>query len=532
MTQSSQPSFIQLDTADPQQLESAVRMLLAQASEVAMNVPDGRADYLHLLGWVYAGHVETPAAIHIIAVPITKPANCPRCGCFPQFIKANGKTPCRTLYDAPKVGKPVRIYFQRQRYLCRRCGAPFQQPVESVDDKRFLTSRLVEMIKREASKTSKTFAQVGAALGIGEQTVRNVFTDYGIEKIRQVRFKTPCRLGIDGVYLAGKQRCNITDLDTGRAIELLPECNSDAVNKYLLQLPNAERVCAVAIDMSRMFARVVRERLPHAEIVVDTFHVQRMANQDLHNALRAMRKRRSYNRLRAEWRESFGQKPKRTRFILFKRSSDLKSREKEMLARWFEEIPGLALWYELKEKFLNIFQLRDRRRAEVSYERWESRVNNELPIAFIKLRKTIREWHHEVFNYFEERLTNALTESVNNCLKTMQRQSRGSSFDVLRVKLLYGEDDVPRRRRSSTKRRRRGRGRRQPVNPNSNGQRLRRAYEAQDKTKGLVADPATNESWAKRFVKRTPTSSAEDEAGLDSARGSQPPARPVQGELF
>ena len=45
-------------------------------------------------------------------------------------------------------------------------------------------------------------------------------------------------------------------------------------------------------------------------------------------------------------------------------------------------------------------------------------------------------WRHEIFNYFDHRITNAATESLNGLAKIMNRLGRGYSFDVLRARLL------------------------------------------------------------------------------------------------
>jgi hypothetical protein len=45
-------------------------------------------------------------------------------------------------------------------------------------------------------------------------------------------------------------------------------------------------------------------------------------------------------------------------------------------------------------------------------------------------------WHTEIFNYFEHRITNAYTEGFNSIARKMDRMGRGYSFKVLRAKLL------------------------------------------------------------------------------------------------
>ncbi len=46
-------------------------------------------------------------------------------------------------------------------------------------------------------------------------------------------------------------------------------------------------------------------------------------------------------------------------------------------------------------------------------------------------------WHDEIFNYFENPMTNAYTESANSLTRVMNRMGRGYTFDVIRARMLY-----------------------------------------------------------------------------------------------
>lgn len=41
--------------------------------------------------------------------------------------------------------------------------------------------------------------------------------------------------------------------------------------------------------------------------------------------------------------------------------------------------------------------------------------------------------------YFDKRLTNAYTESINSIIRQVERMGRGYSFDALRAKILFNE---------------------------------------------------------------------------------------------
>lgn len=49
----------------------------------------------------------------------------------------------------------------------------------------------------------------------------------------------------------------------------------------------------------------------------------------------------------------------------------------------------------------------------------------------------VENWRTEIFNYFDNRFTNAVTESLNRVSKEISAQGRGYNFKVLRAKILY-----------------------------------------------------------------------------------------------
>lgn len=58
-------------------------------------------------------------------------------------------------------------------------------------------------------------------------------------------------------------------------------------------------------------------------------------------------------------------------------------------------------------------------------------------IIDLKLIQLGRNWEEEIFNYFDERVTNAFTECANGLAKITNRTGRGHSFAVIRFKVLF-----------------------------------------------------------------------------------------------
>jgi hypothetical protein len=95
--------------------------------------------------------------------------------------------------------------------------------------------------------------------------------------------------------------------------------------------------------------------------------------------------------------------------------------------------------YKLKEDFYDIWDTsQSRGEAIARYEEWSSKIPADVQPQFEQLTKAINNWHVEVFNYFDHKVTNAFTESKNNIIRAVNREGRGYSFAVIRAKILFG----------------------------------------------------------------------------------------------
>lgn len=464
----------------------------------AGETPKPQVDFLNMEHWrTFNLSLNKKGGFEVQAELLTSLDACPHCGAPPPEFKCNGGKP-QAAKDVPREGRSVTIRFRRQRYLCLRCRKTSQQSLAAVRHNGKVTRRLVELAERESFDPSSTFKAAAMRLGISERTVRNIFTERGVRAEKGSSPEAPRRLGIDGVYISRKERCIITDLESGRVVEILPECNFDAVRKFLLSLPKRERVELVAMDMCRYLAVAVRLALPRAAIVIDTFHVQRMATQELSAVLRKSRIRvlNRFGKRRQQRRDL--NRVHRTRFLLNRRRGKLTSEEMAELHKWRKQVPVLDVAYRLKEGFLNIWLVEDRARAEEMYDSWEAQAAEAMPKAFSVIRTSVRRWREEIFNYFDYgRATNACTEARNNAVKTLQRLGRGYKFPVIRAKLLYGYEVLGiaavGRRPSRPRARRAGR----IVSPDSNSERLRAAHE--ERLRYGIPPSVPGGAWMERF---------------------------------
>ena len=85
-------------------------------------------------------------------------------------------------------------------------------------------------------------------------------------------------MGIDEVNLAGDYRCVITNLASNNVVEMLEFRTQEHLKPFFKSLPNREKVEWVCTDMWRPFKRSFAEYLPNAKLVIDKFHVVKMAS--------------------------------------------------------------------------------------------------------------------------------------------------------------------------------------------------------------------------------------------------------------
>lgn len=365
---------------------------------------------------------------HIQVITAVAPKVCQLCSS--DSIVGFGRRE-QLIKDITSHGKRVGIYIDTRRFQCRSCNKTFYEALPEVDANHLMTARLVDWIGKQAIK--RTFASIAEEIGITEGSVRNIFRNYINELEQTIRFETPKWMGIDEIHLI-KPRGVITNIQNNTVVELLPNRNKETIIKYLSGLQGKEEIAYVAMDMWAPYRDAVLQVLPDAKIVIDKFHVVKMANE-------------AVERIRKSFKAELSPKVRRTlmhdRYTLLKREVDLTDKEALLLSGWANNFPTLALAYRLKEDFFKIYDAKTHNDALALFANWEISVTHEVRDAFSDLIRAWRNWQPYILNYFDhpvnQPITNAYTESLNNLIRVMNRLGRGYSFEALRAKILFSE---------------------------------------------------------------------------------------------
>jgi len=325
-------------------------------------------------------------------------------------------------------GKRVLIEIDRRRFRCKSCGKTMFEPLPDMDGKRQATTRLIQYIEKRCVR--ETFSALSREIGIDDKTVRFIFDDYVARRQKEVQFQTPETLGIDELKIIGDYRAMLTNIDKRALFDLLPSRKKVSLLGYFETMPDKQNVQTLVMDMWNPYRQIGKKVFPGRLIVADRFHVVRMANDGMERVRKQIRKTVD-DRTRIKLKDE--------RFLLLKRRESLDEEGEEKIKRWFSMFPQLGLAYEAKERFFDIYCQPTREAAEIVAERWASNLDPGIEKQFRDLRVALYNWHEEIFNYYENPITNAYTESVNNITRFINRMGRGYSFEVLRARLLFDE---------------------------------------------------------------------------------------------
>lgn len=428
-----------------------VGLLLPAASGLTLNQRNRRqpepATLFDLLGLEGVVTVEEPVTrqctAEIAAEQIRQPTY-PDCSCPNKAVKAHSPFK-QTILDVPQGRRQRYIRLRRRRWRCKSCGATAAQPLDCLAPGRYLmTRRLVEYV--EVQSLLRTDLNVSEETGVSVRRVREIRKSFTAQLEHSIRFAAPRVVGIDGVRADGRNRRVIfTDIEAGYVLDLIKSGRAKIIAARLQQLNACGGIQFVTIDMCRTLRAAVQEALPGVIIIVDLFHIMRLANQVM-DAVRA----RLYPKLKKE-REPGRPRPWPEPFRLRRDKSCPGARQDR--ERWFAESAELRLAYELKEGFLELFDektyggrlLMSGALARQNYERWLKRLPAKKEKEYKALRRdfqkivtAMKNWGEYVFNYFDYGYTNAFTESSNRKVKDVQRDTRWCSFDTACARAVYG----------------------------------------------------------------------------------------------
>ncbi|SHN80817.1 Transposase [Paenibacillus sp. ov031] len=369
---------------------------------------------------------ESGALIFVAVAGNSEKFICPNCK-IPMHRHGTRKN---KFSDIPLYIEPVRLEVQRPRFRCEICKKITIPELSFLDHKRRATKRLVDVIRQKCLTT--TLRSLADQTGVSVNTVKNITHDL-IQDLKQtVRYETPIIMGIDEVSLAGGYRCVITNLATNNLFEVLEECTQNHLKPYFKELPDREKVEWVCTGISPPIKRCFAEFFPNAKMVIDKFHVVKIASEAL---------KEEQMKYQVQLSKDYQINVKKSiRWMTLKRPENLTPAEHKAIVR--QQIPELAFAYECKESFFAIYNEPDKQHAQIAFEAWKKSLPDEGMEPFKRLVKTVNNHYDDIFAYWDAPfpITNTQTEGLNVLIKILNRLGRGYSYEIVRAKTLYSAE--------------------------------------------------------------------------------------------
>lgn len=417
----------------------------------------GHADFLNLPGLESDPKIdECHSLIYVKAEQVGVPTY-PDCACPVKEVKAHTPFTMKRILDVPRGRKSVVIDILRRRWMCKNktCRRTVTQPLDFMAEGHYrMTRRLLEYV--EGQSLLGTELSLSEETGIYVRTIREIRLKFVGKLKKEVKFETPFVLGLDGVRAdRRRRRVIITDVEAGFVLDLLESGSKASVADRIREFPGWEKIGIFTIDMDRTLLAAILDARPGAVIVIDRFHIVKMANKVMDKVRNRLFPR---DKAKREPGQPFRPRPEPFR----KRRATLTSKDLEHMDYWCnKEIElrkgkphkesELRLAYDLKEAFMEIFdeetyggwKFMSKSAARHFYQVWLRRlpVKDEFkPILddFREIRSAMDNFGEYVLNYFDCRYTNAFTESMNRKVKDILRDARGCDFETVRARIVYG----------------------------------------------------------------------------------------------
>ena len=218
----------------------------------------------------------------------------------------------------------------------------------------------------------------------------------------------------------------------------------EVVTKILHKIPvkHRRKVKEVTLDMAGNMGLIVKKSFPNASLVIDRFHVQKLAS----DALQEIRIKHRWEAIDAENDaidnarnrnlkyipellsngDTLKQLLARSRYLLYKPNSKWTENQLKRASILFEKYPDIEKAYKLCQNLSWIFNnTKDKTSALIRLAKWDEKVRQAAFKSFNTIARTMSIHYKNILNYFDNRSTNASAESFNAKIKAFRAQFRG-----------------------------------------------------------------------------------------------------------
>lgn len=172
----------------------------------------------------------------------------------------------------------------------------------------------------------------------------------------------------------------------------------------------------ISVDLSSAYRSGILEHFPKAVIILDRFHIVKMANEVVDKV-----RKRTNRELKKDGKEF----PKRVKYTVLYRK---RNQDEKQMAR-MEEVrllnPELAKAFDLKEEFCDFFESPDGETARARFQDWYDRANLSGIAEMQDLARRLSNRLEDIIRWFDHRISNGVAEGMNSVYKRIKADAYG-----------------------------------------------------------------------------------------------------------
>jgi transposase len=230
----------------------------------------------------------------------------------------------------------------------------------------------------------------------------------------------------------------------GAIVAMIKGTKAEVVIKTLHKIPLKQRkiVKEVTLDMAGNMGLIVKKSFPKATLVIDRFHVQKLAldalqqirikhrweaiDQENDAIENARNKNKKYTPKLLANGDTLKQLLARSRYLLYKADNKWTENQSKRAEILFEKYPDIGKAYKLCQNLSWIFNnTKNKTSALIRLAKWDEKVRQAAFKSFNTIARTMSIHYKNILNYFDNRSTNASAESFNAKIKAFRTQFRG-----------------------------------------------------------------------------------------------------------
>jgi transposase len=393
---------------------------------------------LGLQGWVVARpgvRLDGPTLVLSVEHASGQGYRCSRCGEGTLF--AYDHLEPRRIRDFPWAGRPCELEVSLARVECPACRAIAVEAADWVEPYGRQTERYERYVAGLCSLMPAT--DVAELEGLDKTTVYRIDKKW-LERRDALRPEHPVsRMGIDEIAIRKGQKYATVfyDLERREVIGMTLTRKQRAVSRFFRRWgkEKCRAVRAVCMDLWAPYLNSVRRHLKNAEVVFDKFHVYTYLSE----AIEAVRR---HEQQIAD--DKTGQLIKGTRWLWLKAKDNLKRKDKYTLAEIMKVNRRLHRAYVLKEDFDAFYASENSEEAATFLRAWTRRCKQSRLEPFVALAKRLNRWADGILAFFTHRITNGISEGINNLIKVLKRRAYGfTDFRYFTLKILDATGALP-----------------------------------------------------------------------------------------